>query len=71
MTPPESARLDGALDVEVQAVCPDAQVQHGQLPRDPLVIGLVERALAVAPLVVVPPVVARAPRCAPRARLSS
>jgi pimeloyl-ACP methyl ester carboxylesterase len=55
VVPPDSARLDGALDVEIQAVCADAQVQHGELPRDPLVIGLVERALAVQPMTSVPP----------------
>ncbi len=54
VTPPDSARIDGALDVEVQSVCPDAQIAHGQLPRDPLVIGLVQRALAAAPLTKAP-----------------
>lgn len=47
VTPPDSARLDGAVNVEVQQVCGDAQVSHGQLPTDPLVVGLVVRALAV------------------------
>lgn len=55
VTPPQSARLDGALDVEVQRVCPGAHVSHGALPRDPLVVGLVKQALAV-------PVLAAAPR---------
>ena len=55
MVPPDSARLDGALDIEIQNVCADAQVQHGELPRDPLVIGLVERALAVQPMTSAPP----------------
>lgn len=50
VTPPDSGRIDGALDIEVQSVCPDSTVVHGQLPRDPLVVGLVERALAVQPL---------------------
>jgi triacylglycerol esterase/lipase EstA (alpha/beta hydrolase family) len=45
VTPPTSARLDGAVNVELQSVCPDETVQHGQLPTDPLVIGLVLRAL--------------------------
>jgi triacylglycerol lipase len=35
--PPDSARLDGALNVPVQSVCADARVSHGTLPTDPLV----------------------------------
>jgi triacylglycerol lipase len=54
VTPPQSARLDGALDVEVQQVCPDARVSHGELPRDPLLVGLVTRALAVPELTSAP-----------------
>ena len=42
VTPPDSARLAGALDVPVQSVCPDAQVSHGELPRSPLVQAMVE-----------------------------
>ncbi len=50
VTPPDSARLAGATNVELQAVCADETVQHGGLPTDPLVTGLVLRALAAAPL---------------------
>jgi triacylglycerol lipase len=44
--PPDSARLPGAVNVPLQAICPGADIQHGQLPSAPLVVGLVLRALA-------------------------
>ena len=40
-TPPDTAQLDGALDVEVQGVCPRHHVTHGQLPADPVVMAMV------------------------------
>jgi triacylglycerol lipase len=46
VTPPDSARLDGALNIPVQSVCADARLDHGNLPRDPLVQSLVLTALA-------------------------
>jgi len=50
VVPPDSARLDGALNVEVQDVCPGARVQHGELPTDGVVTGLVLRAIGADPL---------------------
>lgn len=54
VTPPDSAQIDGALNIEVQSVCAGAAVAHGQLPSDPLVVGLVELALAPAALTAAP-----------------
>ncbi len=45
VTPPSSAVLAGARNVRVQDVCAGSAVGHGGLARDPLVVGLVERAL--------------------------
>jgi triacylglycerol lipase len=46
VTPPDSAQLDGALDLTVQSVCADSRVTHGQLPTDPLVQAMVLAELA-------------------------
>ena len=46
VTPPDSARLAGALNIPVQSVCPDAHVAHGALPTDPLVQAMVMAELA-------------------------
>lgn len=37
VTPPDSARLDGALNMPVQSVCAEARLSHNQLPSSPLV----------------------------------
>ncbi|HZI97203.1 MAG TPA: hypothetical protein VFD41_06715 [Actinomycetales bacterium] len=55
VTPPDSARLDDAVNIELQQVCADATVAHAQLPTDPLTVELVRRALAVEPLEAAPP----------------
>lgn len=39
--PADSANLDGAQNIEVQAVCADSKVDHGGLPQDAMVIGIV------------------------------
>lgn len=46
VTPPDSARLPGAINLPLQQICPGASVDHGQLPTDPRVIGLVLASLA-------------------------
>lgn len=48
VTPPATARLAGAVDVRLQAVCPGVRVPHARLPADPLPVGVVLRALDVA-----------------------
>jgi triacylglycerol lipase len=48
--PPTSARLAGAVNVPLQSVCPNAVIAHGQLPTDPLVIGIVLSELGPGPL---------------------
>ncbi|MEW2500651.1 MULTISPECIES: lipase [unclassified Amycolatopsis] len=50
VTPPESARLDGAVNVALQQVCPADTAAHGDLPTDPAVTGLVLNAIGTAPL---------------------
>lgn len=46
VTPPESARLDGAVNVPLQELCPGLQLDHGGLPLSPVVRSLVVQALS-------------------------
>jgi triacylglycerol esterase/lipase EstA (alpha/beta hydrolase family) len=59
-TPPETARLDGALDFSVQQVCPGVEVSHGQLPESRVVIAMVEDQLRRTPPVLPGPEVCAA-----------
>jgi triacylglycerol lipase len=45
VTPPESAELEGAVNIRVQDVCRSARTAHGELIADPLALGLVHQAL--------------------------
>jgi hypothetical protein len=46
VTPPDSARLAGAVNVPLQGICPGVRVSHSQLPSTPLVAGIVLAALS-------------------------
>ena len=48
--PPDSARLDGAVNLPLQSICPGARVAHGDLPTDPRVSALVLAAVGTDPL---------------------
>jgi len=50
VTPPQSGELVGAVNIAAQDVCADSRVPHGQLPTDPLTVGLLLLALDVEPL---------------------
>lgn len=54
VTPVDSARLEGAVNVPVQSVCPSLRVSHAALATDPFVAGLVLAALGPGPLVAPP-----------------
>lgn len=51
VTPAITARLRGAVNVDLQSVCADEKVNHGGLPHSHLVIGLVVQALGTQALV--------------------
>jgi triacylglycerol lipase len=50
VTPPDSSQLAGAIDVEVQSVCPAARISHSELPTSPVVVAMVLQALGRGPL---------------------
>ncbi|MFP5022284.1 esterase/lipase family protein [Pseudonocardia phyllosphaerae] len=54
VVPATSARLDGAVNLELQTVCPGDDADHPGLPRDRAVAGLVNRALSTAPIAEAP-----------------
>jgi pimeloyl-ACP methyl ester carboxylesterase len=49
VTPPDSGRLEGAVDIRLQSVCSDERVDHSGLPDAPLVAGIVLEAVGIAP----------------------
>jgi len=53
--PADASSLRGAVDVELQQVCPGAAVDHGGLVTDPLPVGLVDAALDGSVLEAAPP----------------
>jgi triacylglycerol lipase len=50
VSPPDSARLAGAVDVPVQSICPALAVSHTELPSNPVVITMVLAAIGPSPL---------------------
>jgi triacylglycerol lipase len=50
VTPPDSARLAGAINLAVQSLCPAVRIDHSQLPTSPVVTAIVLGALGAGPL---------------------
>jgi triacylglycerol lipase len=50
VTPPDSARLPGAVNVPIQSVCPAQRLSHSQLPVSPAVTAMVLQAIGPGPL---------------------
>jgi triacylglycerol lipase len=50
VTPTDSARLAGAIDIPVQSVCPALSISHSQLPTNPVVMAMVLQAIGPGPL---------------------
>jgi len=50
VTPPDSARLAGAINVPIQSVCPAQQISHSQLPVNPAVTAIVLQAIGAGPV---------------------
>jgi triacylglycerol lipase len=49
VTPPDSAVLEGALNVAIQDVCPNSRANHGDLPGDPVVAATLASVLGPGP----------------------
>jgi hypothetical protein len=52
VSPPTSARMNGAVNVPLQSVCPGANISHSQLPDDQLVDGIVLHVLETGQITV-------------------
>jgi triacylglycerol lipase len=50
VTPPDSARLAGAINVPIQSVCPGQQISHSDLPTNPVVTRIVLQAIGAGPI---------------------
>jgi hypothetical protein len=48
--PPETARLEGAINVPLQDLCPGLRLSHGALTSDPVVQAVVVEALSAEEL---------------------
>jgi len=49
VVPPESAQLEGAINIPVQSVCADSVVSHGELITDPVIAGIVREEIMPTP----------------------
>jgi triacylglycerol lipase len=50
VTPPDSARLAGAINVPIQSVCPGQRISHSELPTNPVVTKIVLQAIGAGPI---------------------
>lgn len=55
VVPVDSARLSGGVNLTVQSVCPHDRVGHGDMPSDPVVIGMLHSALGPGNATAPPP----------------